>query len=71
MSTTELMLAGSRRVRRVIRRAENESHHLGEVARDGDSGETPLLAIAGVILVLVPFGAALAAFTYGAIWLFG
>jgi hypothetical protein len=71
MLPTELMSDGLRRVRKVIRRAEDETDHLGHVARDGDSGETPFLAIAGVILVLLPFGGLLAAFTYGAIWLFG
>ncbi len=64
--------AGSR-YRRLLRRPhpvqalEHEVEHLHEVERSGESGETPFIAIAGIILFLLPIalvmlGAAFAAY---------
>ncbi len=51
--------AGSR-YRRLLRRPhpvqaiEHEAEHLHQVERAGESGETPFIAIAGIILFLLP-----------------
>jgi hypothetical protein len=37
-----------------IRRVEAEAHHLHEVEQHGASGETPLIAILGLLLFLGP-----------------
>jgi hypothetical protein len=52
-------------VLRPVRRIEAEAHHLHEIEELGESGETPFIAILGVILFLLPiFGVMLAlAFT--------
>jgi hypothetical protein len=39
---------------RPIRKVEAEAHHIHEVERAGDSGETPFIAILGVFLFLLP-----------------
>lgn len=39
---------------RPIRGAEAEAHHLHHVEQRGESGETPLIAILGLILFLLP-----------------
>jgi hypothetical protein len=39
---------------RPVRKIEAEAHHLHEVERTGESGETPYIAILGVFLFLVP-----------------
>jgi hypothetical protein len=39
---------------RPFRRAEAEAHHLVEVERSGESGETPFIAMLGLILFLLP-----------------
>ena len=39
---------------RPIRKVEAEAHHLHEIETVGDSGETPFIAILGVILFLLP-----------------
>ena len=41
-------------VLRPIRKVEAEAHHLHEVEIVGDSGETPFIAILGVVLFLLP-----------------
>lgn len=42
------------RVRRPIRAIEAEAERLREIEREGESAETPLVAILGVILFLLP-----------------
>jgi hypothetical protein len=46
------------RYRRLLRRSvaavEAEAHHLIEVERAGDSGETPFIALIGIFLFLLP-----------------
>ena len=39
---------------RPIRTVEAEAHHLHEVERAGESGETPFVAMLGLILFLLP-----------------
>jgi hypothetical protein len=41
-------------VRHPVRKLEDEAHHLLEVEELGESGETPFIAILGVILFLLP-----------------
>jgi hypothetical protein len=50
-----------------IRSAESEAHHLHEVERTGEAGDTPLIAVLGIFLFLLPIflvilGLALAAY---------
>jgi len=54
-------------VLRPLRAVEEEAHHLREVEQAGESGETPFVAILGLILFLLPIfavmlGAAFAAY---------
>jgi hypothetical protein len=42
------------RLRHPVREVEAEVEHLLEVEREGESGETPFIAIAGIILFLLP-----------------
>jgi hypothetical protein len=39
---------------RLFKRAENEVHHLHEVEREGEAGETGYLATFGVFLFILP-----------------
>ena len=39
---------------RPVRRVEGEAHHLHQVEQAGESGETPFIAILGLVLFLVP-----------------
>ena len=41
-------------VLRPIRKVEAEAHHIREIEQAGDSGETPFIAMLGVILFLLP-----------------
>jgi hypothetical protein len=41
-------------VLRPVRRIESEAHHLREVEEVGESGETPFIAILGVVLFVLP-----------------
>ena len=41
-------------VLRPLRRVEGEAHHLHEVEQVGESGETPFIAILGLLFFLVP-----------------
>ena len=55
------------RFRHPVRNAKEEAHHLHEIEQEGESGETPFIAILGIILFLVPvflvmLGLALAAY---------
>jgi hypothetical protein len=42
------------RLRHPVREVEAEVEHLLEVEQEGESGETPFIAIAGIILFLLP-----------------
>ena len=42
------------RLRHPVREIEGEVEHLREVEEEGESGETPFIAIAGIILFLLP-----------------
>ena len=50
---------GFRWVLRPIQEVEAEAHHLHEVEKVGESGETPFIAILGVFLFLVPVAASM------------
>jgi hypothetical protein len=39
---------------KLFKRAETEVQHLHDVEREGESGETPFLATAGVFLFILP-----------------
>jgi hypothetical protein len=41
-------------LRRPVRAVEAEAEHLIEIEREGESAETPLVAILGIILFLLP-----------------
>jgi hypothetical protein len=41
-------------LRHPVRKTEAEAAHLHEVEREGDSGETPFIAILGLLLFLIP-----------------
>jgi hypothetical protein len=41
-------------LRHPVRKVEEEAHHLREIEEVGESGETPFIAILGVILFLLP-----------------
>jgi hypothetical protein len=42
------------RLRHPVRGIEAEAEHLREVEQEGESGETPFIAILGIILFLLP-----------------
>ncbi len=53
--------------RHPVRTVEDEAHHLHEIEQEGESGETPFIAILGMVLFLLPIflvmlGLALAAY---------
>jgi hypothetical protein len=58
-------------LRHPIRSAVREAHVLAEVEKAGDSPETPLLAIVGVMSVVLPIGAVMMVLAFTAAWLFG
>ena len=60
---------GFRWVLRPIQEVEAEAHHLHEVEKLGESGETPFIAILGVFLFLVPIAAFMMIFALAAIYL--
>jgi Xaa-Pro aminopeptidase len=41
-------------LRRPGREIEAEAHHLHEVEQKGESGETPFIAIVGIVIFLLP-----------------
>ena len=55
-----------RAFRRPIQKLEQEAHHLHEVEQLGESGETPFIAIAGVILFLLPIFLVMAGLAFAA-----
>lgn len=58
-------------LRHPIRTVELEAHHLHEIEQEGDSGETPLIAILGLLLFLLPLALVIMALAFSAAWLFG
>ena len=58
-------------LRHPMRSVEAEARHLHEVEQAGESAETPLVAILGLLLFLLPLAALLMVLAFGAAWLFG
>lgn len=56
---------------RPVRKVEAEAHHLHEVERTGENAETPLIAILGLLLFLVPIFLLMLGLALGAAWLIG
>jgi hypothetical protein len=57
------------RLRHPVREVETEVEHLREVEREGESGETPFIAILGVVLFLIPIVALLLGLSFAAYYL--
>ena len=57
------------RLRHPVRAVEAEAEHLVEVERVGESGETPFIALLGVVLFLLPIVALLLAVSFTAYYL--
>jgi hypothetical protein len=57
------------RVRHPVRAIEAEAEHLHEIEREGESAETPLVAILGVILFLLPIVATVLGLAFAAYYL--
>jgi hypothetical protein len=55
--------------RHPIRAIELQAHHLHEVERVGESAETPLIAIAGLVLFFGSVFLVMAALSFGAYYL--
>jgi hypothetical protein len=55
--------------RQPIRAIERKAHHLHEVERAGESAETPLLAIVGLVLFFAAAFLVMAALSFGAYYL--
>ncbi|HEX4518865.1 MAG TPA: hypothetical protein VH063_04705 [Gaiellaceae bacterium] len=58
-------------LRHPVRSVLHEAHVLAEIEKAGDSPETPLLAIVGVMSVVLPIGAVMMVLAFTAAWLFG
>jgi len=58
-------------VLRPVRKVEAKAHHLHELEQTGDSGETPLIAILGLFLFLLPIFLLMLGLALGAAWLIG
>jgi hypothetical protein len=56
-------------LRRPVRAVEAEAHHLREVEREGKSGETPLIAILGIVIFLLPIVLVVLGLTFAAYYL--
>jgi hypothetical protein len=56
-------------LRRPVQEIEAEAEHLHEVEQAGDSGETPFIAILGLILFLVPLFLLMAGLSFAAYYL--
>jgi hypothetical protein len=52
-----------------VRKAEAEIHHLHEVERAGDSGETPFIAMLGVFLFVLPIFGLMVGLAFAAFYL--
>lgn len=57
------------RLRHPVREIEAEVEHLREVEREGESAETPFIAILGIILFLLPVVAVLLGLAFAAYYL--
>jgi len=58
-------------VLRPVRRIESEAAHLHEVEQIGESGETPFIAILGVVLFVAPIFALMLGLAFAAYYLAG
>jgi hypothetical protein len=58
-----------RRLRHSPSRIEAEAEHLREVERVGESGETPFVAILGIVLFLLPIVALILGVAFAAYYL--
>ena len=58
-------------VSRPVRKLESEAAHLHEVEELGESGETPFVAILGIILFLLPIFALMLGLAFAAYYLIG
>jgi hypothetical protein len=58
-------------LRHPVRKIEAEAHHLLELEEAGESGETPFIAILGVILFLLPIFALMLAIILSVYYLAG
>ena len=56
-------------VLRPVRKIESEAEHLREIEEVGESGETPFIAIVGVVLFLLPIFALMLGLAFGAYFL--
>ena len=59
------------RARHPVRRIEAEAEHLRAVEREGESGETPFVAILGVVLFLLPIVAVVLGLAFAAYYVAG
>jgi hypothetical protein len=57
------------RFRHPVREIEADVEHLREVEREGESGETPFIAILGVVLFLLPIVALVLGLSFAAYYL--
>jgi nitrogen fixation/metabolism regulation signal transduction histidine kinase len=60
---------GFGRVRRPVRAVEAEVEHLREIEREGESAETPFVAILGIVLFLLPIVAIVLGLAFAAYYL--
>jgi hypothetical protein len=58
-------------LRHPVREIEAEAEHLLEIEREGERAETPLIAILGVILFLLPIVALILGLAFAAYFLAG
>jgi len=56
-------------LRRSVRGIEAEAEHLREIEREGESAETPVIAIVGLILFLLPIVLLILGLTFAAYYL--
>jgi nitrogen fixation/metabolism regulation signal transduction histidine kinase len=56
-------------LRHPVREVEAEAEHLREVERVGESGETPFIAILGIVLFLIPIVAVVLGVAFAAYYL--
>jgi hypothetical protein len=52
-----------------IQALEREAKHLHQVERQGESGETPLIAVLGLASFLLPLAGVLMLLAFGVAWL--
>jgi hypothetical protein len=56
-------------LRHPVRKVEAEAEHLLEIERAGEGGETPLVAVFGIILFLVPIVLLIGGLSFAAYYL--